>query len=188
VTGSKKGDVMGDTYETAAEAEADRAQQRAMLTTLSASDRALRRDECGAWRIAGTRGAIHTWGDGKSWVRHWIWLKRKLGFCQVTQDGDGEGCLRLHQLPTPDQAAVIRDVLGIPKRREVSAAELGAIEDLHMASIGSRVVRQLGAPGLANAASWYTRVTSDREPKFRLKCRRTPPSEPRRSRDHFSLL
>jgi hypothetical protein len=132
VTGSKKGDVMGDTYETAAEAEADRAQQRAMLTTLSASDRALRRDECGVWRIAGTRGAIHTWGDGKSWVlfvtarseRHWTWLKRKLGFCQVTQDGDGEGCLRLHQLPSPDQAAVIRDVLGIPKRREVTAAEL----------------------------------------------------------------
>ena len=75
---------------------------------------------------------MHSWGDGSTWVlyvvgrseRHWTWLKRSLSFCTVTQDGDEEGCLRLHKLPTPEQAEVIRDVLGIQKRREVSAAEL----------------------------------------------------------------
>jgi hypothetical protein len=47
---------MGDTYNSAAEAEADRAQQQTLLEALGAWDRALRRDECGAWRIDGTRG------------------------------------------------------------------------------------------------------------------------------------
>jgi len=40
----------------------------------------------------------------------------------VTQDGDDEGCLRLHQLPTLEQASIIRDVLGIRKRQEISEA------------------------------------------------------------------
>ena len=40
----------------------------------------------------------------------------------MTQDGDNEGCLRLRQLPTPEQASVIRDVLGIHKRQEISEA------------------------------------------------------------------
>ena len=42
---------MGDTYEGAAEAEADRRQQKTLLAALDAWDRALRRDECGAWTI-----------------------------------------------------------------------------------------------------------------------------------------
>src|SRR5262249_22438838 len=54
---------MGDTYNSAAEAETDRAQQKAVLAPLNAWDRALRRDECGAWCIRGERGSIHTWGD-----------------------------------------------------------------------------------------------------------------------------
>jgi hypothetical protein len=61
--------TMVKTYENGAEAEADRQQQRSLLKALRAWERALRRDECGAWRIAGTRGTIHTWGDGKTWVR-----------------------------------------------------------------------------------------------------------------------
>lgn len=121
-----------DTYDSAAEAAADRTQQKELLTALAAWDRALRRDECGAWTIIGKQGSIHTWGDGKSWVLfvacrsglHWTYTKRRLSFCSVTQDCDDEGCLRLRQLPTPEQANVIRDVLGIQKRREVSAAEL----------------------------------------------------------------
>src|SRR5262245_22994897 len=123
---------MCDTYETAAEAEADRAQQRALLAALNGWGRALRRDECGAWCIKGKCGSIHTWGDGATWVlyvacqstRHWTATKDRLSFCDMTQDAEDEGCLRLHQLPTPDQAAVIRDALGIRKYRDVSAAEL----------------------------------------------------------------
>src|SRR5262245_37884638 len=59
---------MPDTYETSVEAEADRAQQKALLAALIGWDRALRRDECGAWRITGSRGSIHTWGEGESWA------------------------------------------------------------------------------------------------------------------------
>jgi hypothetical protein len=55
---------------------------------------------------------------------HWTYTKRRLSFGVVTLDCEDEGCLRLHQLPTPEQANVIRDILGIHKRREVSAAEL----------------------------------------------------------------
>ena len=59
---------MADTYETAAEAEADRAQQKALLAALGGWERALRRDKCGAWRITGKHGSIHAWGDGITWV------------------------------------------------------------------------------------------------------------------------
>ena len=34
----------------------------------------------------------------------------------VTQDGDEEGCFRLFALPTPQEAVVIRDVMGLRKR------------------------------------------------------------------------
>jgi hypothetical protein len=124
---------MGDlTYDDAADVEADKAQQRALLEALGAWDRALRRDECGAWTITGTRGTIHTYGDGKTWImyvscrsnRHWSWVKKALGFCRVALDCDGEGTLRLQQLPTTEQATVIREELGIRKRQAVSEATL----------------------------------------------------------------
>jgi hypothetical protein len=123
---------MGDTYDSFSEAEADRTQQRELLAALGAWDRGLRRDECGAWCISGQRGAIRTFGDGKSWVvhvvcrsvRHWTATKERLSFCELMQDGDDEGCLRLIDLPTPDQAIAIRDVIGLRKRTELGPAEL----------------------------------------------------------------
>jgi hypothetical protein len=85
-------------------------------------------------------------GDGKTWVlwigsgsaRRWTATKKPLAFCTVTQDGDDEGCLGLHQLPTSDQAEVIRDVLGIRKRREVSAVELGRLKACAIPSVERR--------------------------------------------------
>lgn len=123
---------MVNTYDNLAEAEADRAQQKLLLSALNATERALRRDECGAWAISGERGSVHTWGDAKTWAlyvrchsrQQWTWAKKKLFFCTVSQDADDDGVLRLHQLPTPDQACVIRGILGLQKRREVSAAAL----------------------------------------------------------------
>jgi hypothetical protein len=50
--------------------------------------------------------------------------KARLAFCAVTQDCDDESVLRLHQLPTPDQASAIREVLGIRKRQEIPATTL----------------------------------------------------------------
>jgi hypothetical protein len=52
-------------------------------------------------------------------VRHWTETKARPAFCAVAQDGDDEGVLRLHRLPTP--AAVIPEFLGIRKRQEISA-------------------------------------------------------------------
>jgi hypothetical protein len=157
---------MSDTYDTAAEAEADRAQQRALLVALGASDRVLRRDQCGAWQIGGKHGTVHAWGDGKSWVlfvacrsaRHWTATKQRLGFCEVTQDGDDEGCLRLHQLPTAARATVIRDALGIRKR-----AELGAEELERRRALGKRLAQ---AAGRANATSPVPHLLPEQAPKI----------------------
>jgi hypothetical protein len=51
----------------------------------------------------------------------WKNSKTKLPFCRVTQDGDWEGCLRLDRLPDSKEAEAIRDVLGIRKRRHLTA-------------------------------------------------------------------
>jgi hypothetical protein len=140
--------MMGDTYDSATDAEADREQQRQLLAALNAWDRAPRRDECGAWTIMGSRGSICTWGDGKTWVlyvrcrsgQHWTYTKGNLFFCQVTQDCYGEACLRLHQLPTPKQATTIREDLGIRKRMELAPSDLERRRGL-MASLRSALGR-----------------------------------------------
>jgi hypothetical protein len=116
------------TYPDRDEERNDREQQERLLAALDASPSQLRRDECGSWVIAGRRGAIHTWGDGKTWgahvigrsTRHWTMIKRRLAFMTVTQDGDEEGCLRLLRLPTQDEATLIRDALLLRKRRALT--------------------------------------------------------------------
>jgi hypothetical protein len=103
---------MIDTYDSAADAAVDRTQQQALFVALNAWDRALRRDECSAWSINGNAGTIHTFGDGASWVLyvacrsalHWTHTKKRLAFCKVLLDCEGEGTLRLYNRPTSDQA------------------------------------------------------------------------------------
>jgi hypothetical protein len=60
--------------------------------------------------------------------RPWKNAKARLTFCKVTQDGDWEGCLHLDRLPTADEAVVIRKVLGIRKRRHMTAEALSKLE------------------------------------------------------------
>jgi hypothetical protein len=115
------------THETVQGPNADRATQRALLVALGASRRTLRRDECGVWRIGGCRGHIYTWGPSGGWLlfcnagtaRKWSAIKRQLSFCSVTQDCDVEGCLRLFELPTSEQAVQIRKALGLRRKRTV---------------------------------------------------------------------
>jgi hypothetical protein len=138
------------TYATAAEAEADRVQQLRLLAALGAWDRALRRDELAAWAIMGTCGRIYT--DGKGWVlyacgrsvRHWSAVRAKLAtFATITQDGDDEGVARLHDLPAPEQAEVIREALGIRKRVAVSTEQRSRLRKLAEAfGFGSRHHRE----------------------------------------------
>ena len=81
-------------------------------------------------------------GDRATWVLYvacrtltgWTAAKRRLGFCTITRDGDAEGCLRLHRLPTLEQAVVIRDVIGIQKRREISESERKRLKAFAFAS------------------------------------------------------
>jgi hypothetical protein len=120
------------TYRDQRDKDADKAQQLKLLVALGARECALRLDECECWRIGGNRGHIYTWGDDQSWVMYcrcrsskaWAFAKRRLaGYAKVTQDGDDEGCLRLDRLPTADEAATIRDLLGIPKRVAISDSQ-----------------------------------------------------------------
>jgi hypothetical protein len=104
-----------------------RAQQQRLVTALNVRARALGRDENGDWRITGRHGHIYL--DGPGWLlyvadRRWSWTKNRLDFCTVTQDGDDEGCLHLRALPTPSQAATIREVLGIHKRKATDPARI----------------------------------------------------------------
>jgi hypothetical protein len=126
-----KGRKAPTTYQSRKEAKQDREQQQSLLAALDASKASLLKDDCGAWCIFGKTGKVYTWGDHKTWVcylacsspRQWAATKKKLSFLAVTQDCDQEGCLRLFDLPTPEQAGLIREALGLRKAPKLSAAE-----------------------------------------------------------------
>ncbi len=116
---------MALTYDSAAEADADKAQLHLMLTALDAAQSQMRLDACRAWTLRGKRGYLATWGDGHrrfiyccpGTVGKWNRMRQALsplGHC--TQDGDAEGIIRIDTLPTPEQAALIRKAIGLAKR------------------------------------------------------------------------
>jgi hypothetical protein len=107
-----------------------------LVKALGCQDRAYRRDECGDWMIEGKQGHIYAHPEGfylycnPGSARGWTFAKRALEFCTVTQDGDDEGFLKLTRLPTEYEAGIIRDKLGIRKKREVSEAEKGRLSEM----------------------------------------------------------
>ena len=127
------------------------AEQRAALIKLMAAlgcrTAALRRDECGDWRIEGSSGHVYAvpgtldqpnrpgfmpyimTGSPKGWT----FAKRALAFAKVINDGDEEGAFVMPRLPTADEAALIRRYCGMPKRREVSDAELDRLRSVGFA-------------------------------------------------------
>jgi hypothetical protein len=100
-----------------------------LVKALGCQDRAYRRDDFGDWIVEGKHGHIFAHAEGfylycsPASARAWGFAKKALAFCRVTQDGDDEGFLLLDRLPTSEEAEVIRDKLGIRKRREISDAE-----------------------------------------------------------------
>jgi hypothetical protein len=111
----------------------DRASLLALIAALDASPRALQRDlvrgegRTGDWAICGTLGHIYPDGTGflmyvasDESARRWTNVKARLSFATLTQDGDDEGCFRLDRLPSPHEAAAIREAIGIRKRRHLS--------------------------------------------------------------------
>lgn len=94
------------------------------LTALEASPTTRQRD-----RIIGKTGWIYARDEGFYFycdpgsVRSWNSAKKALSFAKVTQDGDFDGFLFLDRLPTPAEAEVIRERLGLRKKRVLSDAE-----------------------------------------------------------------
>jgi hypothetical protein len=122
-------------------ARTDVFQQRPALQrfaeSLDSRASALRRDACGDWAIFGSNGHIYAAPEGfqlmigcdfdnTRWTsaRGWESAKKRLGFGKVTQDGDCEGSIILDRLPSKSEGAEIRDILGIPKRVELSEGQL----------------------------------------------------------------
>lgn len=123
-------------------------QRPALLASIEALDarpNCLRRDECGDWQVVGKLGHIYAVpgtlarrdaegfqlyfrgaarDEEPSDTKAWTWAKKALGFCKITNDGDGEGMLFLDRLPNPEEAVTIREKFGIPKKREVSPETL----------------------------------------------------------------
>ena len=125
--------------------------QRAALLDLAAAlgsrHDTLRRDECGDWRIEGSSGHVYAVPGALDQpkrpgfaifvmtesARAWTFAQRALSFAKVIADGDAEGGLFLDRLPTKVEAALIRRYCGIPKRREVSEAELDRLRSVGFA-------------------------------------------------------
>jgi hypothetical protein len=114
----------------------DRTHLEALLIALDASPIALERPNCRGWvgeyQITGKHG--HVLADHPGYllyvtgtVQRWKKAKRILPGT-VTQDGDDEGVLRLDRLPTPAEADTIRDVVGIRRRRHMTAEALANLE------------------------------------------------------------
>jgi hypothetical protein len=171
-------------YGTLDEAEADCEIQRCLLAALGASKRSLRRDECGTWRITGRNGHVYTWGQSGGWLlfcdagncdagssRKWAAIKRRLSFCKVTQDGDTEGCLRLFDLPTPEQAVAIRKALGLRRKR---AANAGSYSGIELASAKTGVS---GAPASEKGKGGVIAHPRRLEQKMRHNPKVTEPAE-----------
>jgi hypothetical protein len=147
---------------------ADRAHLETFLTAIDASPIALERPVCRGWvgdyQITGKHG--HVLADHPGYllyvtgtVQRWKKAKRILPGT-VTQDGDDEGVLRLDRLPTPAEADTIRDVVGIRRRRHMTAEALANLERARKAikspvpEPGSaQVVGPVGSSREADAAS-----------------------------------
>jgi hypothetical protein len=100
---------------------------------LDVSHRNVHKDDCGQWTISGNAGQLQTWGDQSSYVlfvsahsaRKWGAIKRKAKSfgCEITQDGDAEGCIRVGP-PNQAQSNVLRSLLGLRRRRQVRSREI----------------------------------------------------------------
>ncbi len=101
----------------------------------------------------------HSQGRRDQSPRRWTSIKRRLAFCRITQDGDDEGCLHLDQLPTPVQAGLIRQALGIRKRRTM--AENGRV----LSSLGRAGPSATRSPptGIARASAQNERGEEGRD-------------------------
>ena len=113
----------------------DRTHLEPFLGAIDASSVALERPNCRGWlgdyQLTGKHG--HVLADHPGYLLYVTgtvqrWKKAKRIFPgTVTQDGDDEGIIRLDRLPTPIEAESIRDLIGIRKRRRMTAEALSSL-------------------------------------------------------------
>jgi hypothetical protein len=123
----------------------------ALRDALGCRDSALRRDECGDWRIAGRFGHIHAVPGSldrfqifiAGSVRWWANAKAALKlFADLANDGDDEGVLFFDRLPTAEEAETIRHYVGLAKKRVLSDEERE-----RLASLGLRFQKRSDVEG-----------------------------------------
>jgi hypothetical protein len=112
-----------------------------LVKALGCRDNALRRDECGDWRVEGRSGHIYAapgslgrpeapgfqiYIAGSS--RWWTAAKAAFApFAEIANDGGDEGTHFIFRLPGADEAGMIRHYVGLAKKRELSEAELARL-------------------------------------------------------------
>jgi hypothetical protein len=113
----------------------------ALRDALGCRDNALRRDECGDWRIEGRSGHIYAVPGSldrpgfqifiADTARWWANAKAALkSFTDLANDGDDEGSLLLDRLPAFAEAAILRHYVGLAKKAEYSDEVLARKRDL----------------------------------------------------------
>jgi|SRR5882672_3083988 len=120
-------------------AQPDRLEDKLYLQRLSTNLRVsysrIKLDECGDWNIVGDNGHIFT--ECVFWYiyvspgskRKWNSIKDKLHFMIVSQDGDEEGILKLDRMPNVEEAKLVRKVLGMRIRTELTEEERASLKN-----------------------------------------------------------
>jgi hypothetical protein len=128
---------------------------------LKCRDNALRRDECGDWRINGKQGHIYAVPGTidqpgtpgfqiyiqRESIRGWSAAKTALkSFTDLTLDCEVDGMLFFDRLPTATEAEVIRQYVGISKKREVSEEEMARLRQWATSNQGFRGEKLVSIP------------------------------------------
>lgn len=116
--------------------QTDRERERAQIAALAeALHCRFSRDDCADYVIQGQSGNIHVDSAGYSVAvmletkMQWTYaLKSLRKFCSLRQRGDTEGVLHMAGLPTPAQAALLRNVLRVRKVKELSPETIAGIK------------------------------------------------------------
>ena len=123
----------------------DKAIIKALADALDISERTLEFDECDDWCIPGQNGRISPGASawflmiGADSMRHWSSIKTKLSFMELLKDGDDEGQFCLDRLPTPIEATILREVIGLKKRPALSEAHQKELSERMQAINRSKV-------------------------------------------------
>lgn len=82
-------------------------------------------DNCGDYNLLGTKGKIFI--DDNFWyvyVEIQAGTREDLSFMKISQDGDYELIVKLDRLPTKKEAKIVRNKVGLKKKRTLSPEQV----------------------------------------------------------------